>query len=158
MRILLAIDGSAHAQAAVDEVARRPWPTGSIIRVLTVIQPYTPPATEFVLAGATFEDIRQQQAATAAEITERAAQSLKKTGLSTETSVREGDPRSSIVDEADEWGADLIVVGSHGRTGLTRWLLGSVAQAIVGHASCSVEVVRQREPKEEIRRERRDGI
>lgn len=147
MRILLAIDGSPHAQVAVDEVARRLWPSGSTIRVLSVIQPYTPPATEFVLAGATLEDMRQQQASTAADITERAAESLKRTGLPTDTAVREGDPRSTIVDEADQWRADLIVAGSHGRTGLTRWLLGSVAQAIVEHASCSVEVVRQREPK-----------
>jgi len=47
--------------------------------------------------------------------------------------------------QADEWGADLIVVGSHGRTGVKRWLLGSVAGAIVSHAPCSVEVVRRRE-------------
>jgi nucleotide-binding universal stress UspA family protein len=111
---------------------------------MSVIQPYTPPATEFVLAGATLEDISQQQVSSAEQITRRAADALKETGLSIETAVREGDPRSVIVDEAAEWGADLIVVGSHGRTGLTRWLLGSVAQAIVGHASCSVEVVRQR--------------
>jgi nucleotide-binding universal stress UspA family protein len=144
MKILLATDGFPHSQVAVDEVVRRPWPSGSTIRVMSVIQPYTPPATEFVLAGATLEDISQQQVSSAEQITRRAADALKETGLSIETAVREGDPRSVIVDEADEWGADLIVVGSHGRTGLTRWLLGSVAQAIVGHASCSVEVVRQR--------------
>jgi nucleotide-binding universal stress UspA family protein len=145
MKILLAIDGSPHSQTAVDEVVRRPWPTGSTIRVISVIQPYPPPAPEVVLAGATFEDMRRQQASTAEEVTGRAADALKKAGLSTETTVREGDPRSAIVDESNEWSADLIVVGSHGRTGLTRWLLGSVAQAIVGHASCSVEVVRRRE-------------
>jgi nucleotide-binding universal stress UspA family protein len=144
MKILLATDGFPHSQVAVDEVVRRSWPSGSTIRVMSVIQPYTPPATEFVLAGATLEDISQQQVSSAEQITRRAADALKETGLSIETAVREGDPRSVIVDEADEWGADLIVVGSHGRTGLTRWLLGSVAQAIVGHASCSVEVVRQR--------------
>ena len=47
-----------------------------------------------------------------------------------------------FVDEATEWPADLIVLGSHGYTGLKRWLLGSVAQSVVAHASCSVEVVR----------------
>jgi nucleotide-binding universal stress UspA family protein len=145
MRILLAIDGSPHSQAAVDEVARRPWPTGSTVRVMSAIQPYAPPATEFVLAGATFDDMRQQQTTTAEELTGTAAAALKDAGLPTETKVRDGDPRSAIVDEADEWGADLIVVGSHGRSGLTRWLLGSVAQAVVGHAPCSVEVVRKRE-------------
>jgi nucleotide-binding universal stress UspA family protein len=57
--------------------------------------------------------------------------------------VREGDARSAILDEADSWGADLIVVGSHGRTGLKRLVLGSVAAAVVAHAHCSVEVVRR---------------
>jgi nucleotide-binding universal stress UspA family protein len=145
MRILLAIDGSTYSQTAADEVARRPWPSNSTIRVMSVIQPYTPPATEVVLAGATLDDIRRQQASTAEQLTGRAVDALTRTGLVTETVVREGDPRSAIVDEAEEWGADLIVVGSHGRTGLTRWLLGSVAQAVVGHAPCSVEVVRPSE-------------
>jgi nucleotide-binding universal stress UspA family protein len=146
MKILLAVDGSPHSQAAVEEVARRPWPSESTIRVLSVIQPYTPPATEFVLAGATLEDMRRQQTSEAEHLTGRVTEALKAINMPIETAVREGDPRSAIVDEAEEWGADLIVVGSHGRTGLKRWLLGSVAQAIVGHAPCSVEVVRRREP------------
>lgn len=144
MKILLAVDGSPHSQDAVDEIARRPWPPDSTIRVLSVIQPYTPPATEFVLAGATLEDMRWQQTSEAERLTARAADAVKAVSVATETVVREGDPRSAIVDEAREWGADLIVVGSHGRTGLERWLMGSVAQAIVGHAPCSVEVVRGR--------------
>lgn len=146
MKILLAVDGSSHSQEAVDEVARRPWPPRSTVRVLSVIQPYTPPATEVVL-GATLEDIRRQQTADAEHLTARAANAVKAADVSAETAVREGDPRSAIVDEADEWGADLIVVGSHGRTGVKRWLLGSVAGAIVSHAPCSVEVVRRREPR-----------
>jgi hypothetical protein len=88
LRILLGVDGSPHAQAAVDEVVRRPWPTGSVIRVISVFQPYTPPATEFVLAGTMFEDMRQQQASSAEEIAGRAADALKQAGLSTETTVR----------------------------------------------------------------------
>ena len=145
MKILLAVDGSSHSQEAVDEVSRRPWPSRSTVRVLSVIQPYTPPATEFVLAGATLEDIRRLQTADAEHLTARAADAVNAAGITADTAVREGDPRSAIVDEADEWGADLIVVGSHGRTGVKRWLLGSVAGAIVSHAPCSVEVVRRRE-------------
>jgi len=147
MKILLAVDGSSHSQEAVDDVARRPWPPGSTVRVLSVIQPSTPPATEFVLAGSTLDDIRRQQTADADHLTARAAEAVKAAGVSAETTVREGDPRSVIVDEADEWGTDLIVVGSHGRTGVKRWLLGSVAGSIVSHAPCSVEVVRKRESR-----------
>jgi nucleotide-binding universal stress UspA family protein len=135
-------------QGTNDEVARRPWPPATIIRVLSVIQPFTPPATEFVLAAATLDDMRRQQVAEAEGLIRVVADVLKTANISTEiAAVREGDPRSAIVDEAEQWGADLIVVGSHGRTGLKRWLLGSVAQAVVGHAPCSVEVVRKREPR-----------
>lgn len=142
MKILLAIDGSPHSEDAVEAVVRRPWPPGSTIRVLSVIQPYTPPATEFVLAGATLESVRSQQTSESKGLASRAATRLNTAGLASETAVREGDPRSEIVGEATEWGADLIVVGSHGHTGVKRWLLGSVAAAVVNHAPCSVEVIR----------------
>jgi nucleotide-binding universal stress UspA family protein len=59
--------------------------------------------------------------------------------------VRQGDPRTVIIDEAKAWSADLIVVGSHGYTGIKRLLLGSVAQSVVSHAPCSVEVVRPKD-------------
>ena len=144
MKILLAIDASPFSEAAVNEIAARPWPRTTIVRVLSVIQPYPPPATEFVLAGATLEDTRRQQTAGADAVTTRAAEAIRAAGLTAETAVREGDPRTMIIDEAEQWGADLIVVGSHGRTGVTRWLRGSVAQAVVAHARCSVEVVRTR--------------
>jgi nucleotide-binding universal stress UspA family protein len=143
MKVLLAVDGSLYSDAAVEEVGSRQWPAGSIVRVMSVIQPYVPPATEIVLAGAMMEQIRSQLSAEATELTSRVAASLRQRGFDAETIVREGDPRSAIVDEAAEWNADLIVVGSHGRTGLKRWLLGSVAGSIVSHAPCSVEVVRR---------------
>ena len=143
MKILLAIDGSPHSQDAVDEIARRPWPTGTAVRLVSVIRPYAPPATEVVLAAATVDTIRQQQMSDAEQLTARAGELLAEPGLSVETVVREGDARSAILDEAESWGADLIVVGSHGRTGLKRLVLGSVAAAVVAHAHCSVEVVRR---------------
>jgi nucleotide-binding universal stress UspA family protein len=144
MKILLAIDGSAPSQDAIAEVARRRWPSPSALLILSVIQPYTPPATEIVLASATLEEVRQRQAQDAEQFTRKARERIGASGLSVETAVREGDPRTAIIDAADEWQADLIVVGSHGRTGLTRLVMGSVAQAVVAHAHCSVEVVRRR--------------
>jgi nucleotide-binding universal stress UspA family protein len=144
MKILLAIDGSAPSQAAIEEVAHRPWPSPSTLRILSVIQPYTPPATEVVLASATLEQIRQREKQDAEQLTRQARERIAAPGLSVETATSEGDPRTAIVDAADEWQADLIVVGSHGQTGLKRLVMGSVAQAVVAHAHCSVEVVRRR--------------
>jgi nucleotide-binding universal stress UspA family protein len=143
MKILLAVDGSPYSDAAVNEVVSRPWPEGSIVRLVAAVQPYTPPATEIVMAGATMEEVRRQQTTEATQLTSRVADVLRKGGLEIETAIRDGDPRSAIVDEASDWGADLIVMGSHGRTGLKRWLLGSVAGSVVSHAPCSVEVVRR---------------
>jgi nucleotide-binding universal stress UspA family protein len=142
MKILLAVDGSPHSDVAVHEVISRPWPQGSVVRIMSAVQPYTPPSTEMVLAGATLESVTRQQTEQAAQLTSRGAESVRQAGLEVETAVRQGDPRSAIVDEASEWGADLIVLGSHGRTGIKRWLLGSVAGSVVSHAPCSVEVVR----------------
>ena len=116
----------------------------STARILSVIQPYTPPATEVVLASATIDEIRRRQTRDAERLTRQARDSVAAPGLSVETAVTEGDPRTAIVHAADEWGADLIIVGSHGRTGLKRLVMGSVAQGVVGDAHCSVEVVRRR--------------
>jgi nucleotide-binding universal stress UspA family protein len=60
-----------------------------------------------------------------------------------------------ILDEAERWGADLIVVGSHGYRAWERFLLGSVSQAVVSHAKCSVEVVRCRPGNEVVKDQER---
>lgn len=58
-----------------------------------------------------------------------------------------GHAPSTILDEAEAWSADLIVVGSHGYRGFKRFLLGSVAQALASHARCSVAIMRQRQDR-----------
>jgi nucleotide-binding universal stress UspA family protein len=144
MRILVAVDGSAPSQDAIDEVAGRAWPAPTNVRIISVVRPYVPPAAEFVPAGFSTHEVLREHMKDAEQIVARAAERLARSGVSVDTALRQGDPRAVIVDEAAEWGADLIVVGSHGHTGLTRLLLGSVAQAVVSHAPCSVEVVRRR--------------
>jgi nucleotide-binding universal stress UspA family protein len=62
--------------------------------------------------------------------------------VSVTTKVMEGSPKDMIVEEAQDWGADLIVLGSHGYGRVRRVLLGSVASAVVAEAPCSVQVVR----------------
>lgn len=57
------------------------------------------------------------------------------------TKVRIGDPAREVLAEAGEWGADMVVVGSHGRTGVSRFLIGSVAERVVRHALCDVLVI-----------------
>ncbi|HET8674534.1 MAG TPA: universal stress protein, partial [Blastocatellia bacterium] len=75
-------------------------------------------------------------------------------GLVISTQIIAGHPKYTITDEADDWGADLIVVGSHGYRGLTRLWLGSVSQTVASHAKCSVEIVRSRK-KDKVSRAQR---
>jgi nucleotide-binding universal stress UspA family protein len=74
----------------------------------------------------------------------RAAEEAGAAGLVTETYAEEGDPAHVLIDVAQQQGADLIVVGARGLTGLERFLLGSVSSKLAHHAPCSVTIVRQR--------------
>lgn len=144
MKLLLAVDNSDYSAAAVREVAMRPWPPNTMVRVLSVVEPVTPPAAELWYdAGGSLERVQQEMTKRATQLTTSAAETLKQKGLTVDSAVRDGDARSVIVDEARNWPADLIVLGSHGYTGIKRLLLGSVALSVVSHAPCSVEVVRQ---------------
>ena len=147
MKILLAVDGSPHSQEAVDEVRQRPWPAGSRVRALFVVQPVVPPTADFAIGAPWPEEVWKEQHRAAAQTTASVARSLGSTALEVESVVREGDPRTEIIAEATEWGADLIVLGSHGHTRLERLLLGSVANAVINNSPCSVEVVRHPEPR-----------
>ncbi len=149
MKILLAVDGSEHSARTVETIGSHPWPSGSVVRVLSVVDQVVTATPEVAIFSAeTIEAERDQLVRTADELTTRFANWLCSTGVRSERRVRRGDPKSLIIDEAEEWGADLIVVGSHGHTGFKRWLLGSVAQSIVSHAPCSVYVVRERREKQ----------
>jgi nucleotide-binding universal stress UspA family protein len=148
-KVLLATDGSEFSARTVGFVASRPWPAQTQIRILSVVQlpapdipsgvyPFTPPMPELVEQVATAARERADKAvADAREVLESAG--LK---ICTYEDTREGDPRATILDEAKLWGADLIVLGSHGRHGLERIFLGSVAEAVATHAHCSVQVIR----------------
>jgi nucleotide-binding universal stress UspA family protein len=85
---------------------------------------------------------RQQSFDHARGLVERVAGQLELKGFHPSLTTPDTDPRHAIVDAAREWPADLIVMGSHGRRGLDRLLLGSVAESVVRHAPCSVDIVR----------------
>lgn len=144
VKILLAIDGSEHSARTVDEIGSYPWPPDSMVRVLSVVDQVVTATPEVaIFAAANIEAAHEELTRVAKEMTTRYANWLCSSGVTAESRVRTGDPKSAIIQEAQEWGANLIVVGSHGHTGIKRWLLGSVAQSIVSHAPCSVYVVRE---------------
>src|SRR6266508_1517917 len=147
MRILVATDGSEYSEAAVDEIAQRPFPKGSQVRVLSVFEvPAFPIAVPW--AGVDFDDEVQKQAQIQASKAVKAAARKLRAGqegarLKASTKVVAGSPKQAILDEADAFKADLIVLGSHGQGKIERFLLGSVSLVVVTHAKCSVEIVRR---------------
>lgn len=147
MRILLATDGSEYSEAAADEIAQRPFPKGSEVRVLSAFEiPNFPIVVPW--AGVDFDDaVYKQSQAQARKAVKRAVDKLRsgKEGakLKVSTKVVAGSPKQMILDEAEAFNADLIVLGPHGGGRIERFLLGSISLAVVTHAKCSVEVVRR---------------
>ena len=96
------------------------------------------------LAGEVLDQIRNQNKKDSEEAVASAHQIVTGAGLTATTGVLSGNPKRCIIEYAKEWDADLIVIGSHGRRGLTRLALGSVSEAVAMNAECSVEVIRSR--------------
>jgi nucleotide-binding universal stress UspA family protein len=152
MKILLAVDGSDCSMAAVRSVAKRPWPPKSLMRVISVV-PLSVPFAETISLPATLvypipnllDDIEKHARGQAQEAVERSRHILRKAGIQAIDTdcFPVGDARQVILDQAKDWGADLIVVGSHGYRGVDRFMLGSVSESVAMHAQCSVEVIRK---------------
>ncbi len=136
MKVLLAIDGSRFSEAAILAVVAQYQPQGTQVKILNVVDlPLPIPTSD----AAGFRELSLKKGH---ELVGQAERALNKAGFQTQTAVEEGDPNSMIIDHAARWKADVIVMGSHGRRGVERFLMGSVAQAVSRHASCSTEIVR----------------
>lgn len=142
MRVLLAVDDSKFSEAATQAVIAQTKPGESEVQVLHVVHVLTNQLPEMHSYYPGIEHGRDAQRKPAEALVEKTAELLRSRGLQVATIVEWGDIKAKIIDVAQEWNADLIVVGSHGRTGLDRFLMGSVSDAVMRHAHCSVEVVR----------------
>ena len=140
MNILIAVDGSEFSNAAVEEVIQS-QPRTAQIRVINAIEPL--PAVESWAYAVDWQQLLDDQRKEAESFVAAAAQKLRDAGFTVNTSVEEGIAKSVIVLEASKWPANLVVVGSHGRKGLARFLLGSVSEGVSRFAPCSVEIVRR---------------
>lgn len=142
MRILIGVDDSVHSRAAIDLVRRMTWPADTRVTVVSVAQPLTLAYSDVYMPVAAMPEITEEWVRTHRDIAALAAKSLAEAGLLVESKVLEGDPRACLIDAATKERADLLVVGSHGRTGLAKLFMGSVANHVVAHAPCSVLVVK----------------
>jgi nucleotide-binding universal stress UspA family protein len=144
MRLLLAIDGSKYSDAATQAVASQIKTQNTEVVVLQVVEPriYSTPPQMAVGYEPEQAEYLKEKFQEAHKSVDRAADSLRAAGFHVSTRVVEGEPRTTVLDVAAEWKADLIVLGSHGRKGLERFVLGSVAETVARHAYSSVFIVR----------------
>jgi nucleotide-binding universal stress UspA family protein len=146
MKVLIGLDDSAHANTTLEFVRRLSWPAETDVVVCSAVQlplmayasseSYVPVAVD---TTGWLEELTKLHE----DLVSRAARKLADAGLRTQARVLQGDPREALIEEVRKEHADLLVVGSHGRTGLEKLLMGSVASHVVTHAPCSVLVVRR---------------
>ena len=141
--ILVPVDGSETSYAAVAQAAELAKAFGGKITVVQVLalDPYI--AAEYISATQT-NDLIERARTSVLKALEEAAAKFSDLGIPVEAKLLEGQVvHREIIREAETSKADLIVIGSHGRTGLKRLFLGSVAQSVLGEAHIPVLVVRQ---------------
>lgn len=134
-QILVSVDGSDSSKGAMKSAIEFQRSYGSAVTVIAVadVPPHIYGVDPSVAEGLIIE---------ARKIVEEAAAQAEAAGVRVEPMLREGEPAKLIVQLAKEMKSDLIVMGSHGRTGLRRLLMGSVTERVVGHAGCPVLVTR----------------
>ena len=139
MRVLLAVDGSKDSHAAAAYLKLLPLPPSTPIRIVAVA-----PLPVFAADVASMPQLKSAVIDRAREVVDEARIGLTERGFAIETDVAVGDPRMEIVRQAEEWKAELVVVGARGLGMVKRLLLGSISDAVARHAPCSVLIVKGR--------------
>src|SRR5262249_2648998 len=139
MRILLATDGSRDSRAAAAYLKLLPLPPSTAARVATAA-----PLPVFAADHVSGSELKGVVIDRAREVVDRARTGLAERGFVIETDIAVGDPRAEIVRQAEEWKAELVVVGARGLGTVKRLLLGSISDGVARHAPCPVLVVKGR--------------
>lgn len=149
MKILIATDGSDFSRAAIEECCRsviRPE-RDEVLVVSAFEDAYPIMAEPFAISAEYYQKVedavREQCDVFVNEAVATIRRAFTDSSLRVTAEILRGSPEQQITERAEEWGADLIVVGSHGR-GFWGRLLGSVSNGVVHHAPCSVLVVRKK--------------
>jgi len=149
MKVLIATDGSSFSKAAIaalPEIVAHP--EKAIFKIISAVEyPIPPTGVEAVMVSAEYYDrVEEGGHKLATEFTRQAADQMRKlfqgVTLDLTTEVIDGSPVRAVIEQAESWHADLIVIGSQGYGFWSRTVLGSVSSSILHHAHCSVLVVR----------------
>ncbi|WP_047418807.1 universal stress protein [Cellulophaga sp. Hel_I_12] len=153
MKIVLAVDGSDFSKVAIKKLAKFPLPQGSEISIINVYEHPAMSTPELISTTVTLDVYYQEFIANAEKIGKKIVSEAgkvlkeKNSSLRITTNVVSGLPKKEILEKAESFDADLIVVGSQGQGAFSRLLLGSVSQYLATHAKCSVMIVKDKDTK-----------
>jgi universal stress protein A len=137
--ILVPIDFSANSEQALDYACGLASKLGSTLRLVHAFAA-PPKGLQVALSESILENLVKEHH----DALEKLADARRERASFGEHTVEVGDPRDTILDTVKALGVDLIVMGTHGRRGLSRVMMGSVAEDVIRHAPCPVLVVRAR--------------
>ncbi len=147
MKVLIGIDDSTCSDLALQSVCKEQWSVGTQFFLLMVVEPlsFNYAMSEAYYLGA-MDQARKEYFNYCQNVIDKNVKVLQSKFADHQVTgqVLEGDIASSIIEEAEKQDIDLIVVGSHGRRGFQKFLLGSVAEKVTNHAPCSVQIIRQK--------------
>jgi hypothetical protein len=133
--ILVGTDGSRYSDIAIEEAVNYARSYGGVLKLVQVVD-----VTEEFQAHA--PELIEKLIARAKENLKNIKQKLQQKGINVETFVREGEPYKIITELATDLKSDVIVLGSHGKTGLHKLLMGSVTERVIGYSPCPVLIVK----------------
>jgi hypothetical protein len=142
-KLLVATDGSKYSLAAASEAVGIAKRCGAALFVVSAFPSESSSPFDIVHSQMQHDLISQQEMREAEKNVKDVISIAEREGVPVEGIVASGSPFEAILEAAEEKKADLIVVGSHGRTGMERLLMGSVAERVVGHAVCAVLIVKK---------------
>lgn len=142
MKVLIAVTNDDCSDALINMILKHQWQSAQY-RVVTVIAPVTISTTDDTWANF-LQDISKDTRLQAEILLRKVALKLREATKSphVEEAVLFGSPKEKIIEEAEQWKADLICIGSNGKNSIDRLLLGSVSQTVVAHSPCTVFVLK----------------
>ena len=140
-KVLFTTDGSKFAEDSLPYAVDLAKQCSAALGILTVIENpvfYGTPEATALYDAEFYRSLESELDKLAQAAIDRATQRAAESGVKASGKIRRGSPADEIVGEAKDWSADVVVLSTHGRTGLGRLFLGSVANAVVHHAPCPV--------------------
>ncbi len=147
-RLLLAVDGSTYSDAAAAEAIAMTKQLGSRLTIITVVPSVSMSPMDIVSSQMQRDLIAEKEMREAERTVNKASEAAKSAGIHADSLIMGGKPPEAILQAAKEQQADLIVLGSHGKTGVEKLLMGSVAERVIVLAPCPVMVVKNGRPQQ----------